>query len=168
MGAQALSPITTPSPRNDRTDSDIPKGPIRTSERSPLPPEPTRKAATMSNARYARARPRGRGVGAVHACTDDYERQALDLVARGDALDRDDPEVIRLDRRLRRLGQRWSKSLRRAGDCDCGLPMFTWDVGPGSIAVHPAHLPDCRATIGRPTRAVTEDNTIVLPMLSDD
>ena len=46
----------------------------------------------MSNARYARARPRGRGVGAVHACTDDYERQALDLVARGDALDRDDPD----------------------------------------------------------------------------
>jgi hypothetical protein len=64
----------------------------------------------MSNARYARARPRGRGVGAVHACTDDYERQALDLVARGDALDRDDPEVIRLDRRCaphRWPGWRW-------------------------------------------------------------
>ncbi|MCB1029156.1 MAG: hypothetical protein KDB24_15505 [Microthrixaceae bacterium] len=120
----------------------------------------------MSNARYARARPRGRGIGAVHACTDDYERQAVELMTRAMKYPEGDPQRRRIERQFRKLGQRWSKSLRRAGGCDCGSVVFTWGPIEGPLLVRPFHLDGCKATEGRTTEPAPA-NVAWLPRPTD-
>ncbi len=132
MGAQALSPITTPSPPTDRTDSDIPKDPIRTSERSPLPPEPTSRADEMT----ATVTPVGLLADASTLAA--VLTEATDRAARGRA-------HVYLNRCCLHMGD----SIRQTQRCDCGHHRYHLEVlhrPEGlSVRVDPLHLPQCRA-----------------------
>lgn len=132
MGAQALSPITTPSLPTDRTDSHIPKDPIGTSERLRLPSEPRRRADEMT----ATVTP--------VALMADASTTARQLADAGDRAARGRARL-----RFNRCCIGMADSIRRTQHCDCDHRRWRLEVlhRPEGLAVRvdPYHRPDCRA-----------------------